>query len=124
MAEFKLVLSNPKDGKSYQRSISGVDAQNLVGMKLGDKVKGEAIDLQGYEFEITGGSDFAGFPMRKDLEGTLKTKILTVSGVGVHRKRRGQRQRKTVVGNTIHEKIIQLNLKVLKEGKSPLGGAP
>ncbi|MEK6868040.1 MAG: S6e family ribosomal protein, partial [Nanoarchaeota archaeon] len=32
----------------------------------------------------------------------------------------GSRQRKTVCGNIIHDKIMQLNLTIVKEGSTPL----
>jgi len=122
MVEFKLVLANPKDGKCYQREVKDNSAAPFVGMKLGDKVRGETFDLTGYEFEITGGSDNAGFPMRKDMEGSGRKKILAVEGVGLRKKGKGIRQKKTVCGNTIHEGTAQINLKVLKTGTAPLGG--
>ena len=119
--EIKLVLSDPKTGKSYQKIVKDADAKRFVGLKIGDSVKGEAINLSGYEFQITGGSDYAGFPMRRDIPGILRKKILAVEGVGLHKKDHGVKQRKTVAGNTVHEKTAQVNLKVIKEGKGPLG---
>ena len=117
MAEFKLTISNPKTGKSVQREIKDDDAKPLVGKKIAEKINGELINLTGYEFEITGGSDYCGFPMRKDVRGAVRKKILAISGIGLKKKAKGIRQRKTVCGNTIHNKIVQINLKVLKEGK-------
>lgn len=123
MAEIKVVLSNPKTGKSYQKVLKDEDSKRLMGLKIGDKLKGESIDLAGYEFEITGGSDFAGFPMRKDVQGIGRKKILATQGVGLRKKRnaRGVKIRKSVASNTIYEKTAQVNMKVLKEGKMPLG---
>ena len=120
MAEIKLVIGNPKTKKCHQKVLAPDASKALMGMKIGEKFKGEKIDMTGYEFEITGGSDNCGFPMRKDLTGTLRKKILTVSGIGVVQGRKGMRQRKTVAGNTIFEKTAQVNVKVLKEGKTPL----
>ena len=117
MAEFKLTISDPKTGLSIQREAKEQAAQRFIGLKIGDKVKGEAIDLQGYEFEISGGSDYCGFPMRKDVQGLGRKKIMAVSGVGFHKKENGIKQRKTVCGNTIHAKMAQINLKVTQEGK-------
>ena len=117
MAEFKLTISDPKTGLSIQREAKEQAAQRFIGLKIGDKVKGEAIDLQGYEFEISGGSDYCGFPMRKDVQGLGRKKIMAVSGVGFHKKEKGIKQRKTVCGNTIHAKMAQINLKVTQEGK-------
>lgn len=119
--EIKLVLSNAKTGKSYQKIVKDADAKRFLGMKIGDMVKGESINLPGYEFQITGGSDYAGFPMRRDVPGILRKKILAVSGIGIKKVSKGVKQRKTVAGNTVHDKTSQVNLKVVKEGKGPLG---
>ncbi|MBW3022488.1 30S ribosomal protein S6e [Candidatus Woesearchaeota archaeon] len=119
--ELKIVLSDPKSGKSYQKVVKDADAKRFMGLKLGDAVKGEILNLPGYEFQITGGSDFAGFPMRSDIPGILRKKVLAVSGIGLKQKEKGLKQRKTVAGNTIFEKTAQVNMKVTKEGKGPLG---
>lgn len=135
MAEFKIVISDPKNGRSYQFNVKDEQARPFLGLKIGAKMKGEVLDLTGYEFEITGGSDHCGFPMRKDVEGVGRKKIFAVSGVGIkkkvhftkkgerkiRRKQHGIKQKKTVCGNTIHAKISQVNLKILKCGKKPLG---
>lgn len=120
MAEFKLVISDPKKGKSYQKEVKEKEASSLVGLKIGSKVSGDKIELAGYEFEISGGSDNCGFPMRKDLEGTARKKILIVGGVGLHSKRKGMKKRKTVAGNTISNSTSQINMKILKYGKAEL----
>jgi small subunit ribosomal protein S6e len=118
--EFKLVIGNPKSGKCNQIVVQEDNARVFVGKKIGDKIRGESIDLPGYEFEITGGADYCGFPMRKDIEGPVRKKILIVSGIGTRNKERGLRLRRTVCGNTIHEKITQISMKILKHGKKPL----
>jgi small subunit ribosomal protein S6e len=120
MAEFKVVIGT-KDGKCVQREVKEAEAEKLVGKKIGEKIAGDDIGLAGYEFELTGGSDYCGFPMRKDVRGPGRKRILAVSGVGLKKKRKGMRQRKTVRGNTVSDKITQINLKVLKEGKEKLG---
>ncbi len=120
MATFKLVISDPKTALSMQREAKDAAASRLVGLKIGDTVKGEALDLAGYEFEITGGSDYSGFPMRKDVQGPGRKRILAVKGVGVRIAGKGIKQRKTVCGNTIHERIAQVNMKVIKEGQEKI----
>ena len=119
--EIKIVLSNPKTGKSYQKIVKDADARRFMGLKIGDNVKGEVINLPGYEFEVSGGSDFAGFPMRGDVPGILRKKVYAVSGIGLRKKEKGFKQRKTVAGNTVYDKTAQINMKVTKEGKGPLG---
>ncbi|MBI3037390.1 30S ribosomal protein S6e [Candidatus Woesearchaeota archaeon] len=120
MAEFKVVISDPKTGLSVQREVKDPAAKAFLGLKIGDSIKGETIDLQGYEFEITGGSDFCGFPMRKDVLGVGRKKILAYSGIGVRKQEKGMLQRKTVCGNTIHAKIAQVNLKAVKVGPTDI----
>lgn len=130
MTDLKLVLSDPKTGKSYSKE---APLKPFLGKKLGDSVKGELIDMTGYEFQITGGSDDSGFPMRKDIPKSGKARVLEVSGVGVNNKKRyrkkkkkglrvmkGMRRRVTIAGSIIYEKTAQVNLKVLKMGKTPL----
>lgn len=120
MVEFKLVISDPKTGKSYMREVKDKPANALTGLKIGDKVSGNKIELDGYEFEITGGSDYCGFPMRRDVEGTARKKVLIVGGVGLKSKRKGMKRRRTVAGNTIAKNTSQINLKILKYGKGKL----
>ena len=120
MVTFKVVIG-VKNGTCIQKEIQDPDAASFLGKKIGDTVKGEAFGLPaGYEFQITGGSDYCGFPMRKDVEGFSRKRILTVQGVGVRRLGKGMRQRKTVCGNVIHPKTAQINMKVVKEGSTPL----
>ncbi|MFH1591293.1 MAG: 30S ribosomal protein S6e [archaeon] len=120
MAEFKLVINDPKTGKSYTREVKEDQAKPFLTLKIGNKVSGKDAGFVGYEFEITGGSDSAGFPMRRDVDGVNKKRILAVEGVGLKRAGRGVRQRKTVAGNTVYSKTAQINLKILKAGKDKL----
>ncbi|MBI5389031.1 30S ribosomal protein S6e [Candidatus Woesearchaeota archaeon] len=120
MAEFKLVIANPSTGNCFQKDIKDEAAKPFLGLKVGDTVKGEVIDMTGYEFVITGGSDYCGFPMRKDVPGMGRKKILLVKGIGHQKTLPGMKKRKTVCGNTVHEKTAQINLKVTKQGSAPL----
>jgi small subunit ribosomal protein S6e len=118
MVSFKVVIGT-KGGKCLQKDIQEPEAKTLLGKKIGDAIHGDSIGLSGYEFQITGGSDYCGFPMRKDVDGLARKRILAVEGIGLKKENKGVRQRKTVCGNTIHPKIAQVNLKVTKEGKEP-----
>lgn len=120
MTEFKLIISDPKLGRTLQREVKDSEAAGFLGLKMGDPVKGELFGLTGYEFLITGGSDYCGFPMRRDLTGTGRKKILIVSGVGLRKTKKGMKKRKTVAGNTIHSKTAQINLKITKHGAEKL----
>lgn len=118
MATFKLVIGT-KGGKCVQKDLAEPASDVLLGLKIGDKVQGDSIGFAGYEFQVTGGSDYCGFPMRKDIEGQGRRRVLEISSIGLKQKAKGIRQRKTICGNTIHQKIVQVNLRVLQEGKEP-----
>ncbi len=121
MMEFKLNIGCPKTKKCVKKELKDTDCKALIGKKIGEVLKGEAIDFPGYEFKITGGSDASGFPMRHDVDSNQRKKILISSGVGIKKKKRkGIRVRRTVAGNTIHEKTAQINMKILKYGPQPL----
>lgn len=124
MVEFKLNIGDPKTKKILKKDLKDTETKPLMGLKIGDKVKGELLELPGYELEITGGSDFAGFPMRKDVMGNQRKRILIVKGVGIRKNADGNRRRITVAGNTVHDKTTQINMKVVKYGKAPLFEEP
>ena len=122
MADFKLCIADPKTGKAYQKEVKDSDAQPFIGMKIGETVKGELIGLTGYELSITGGSDFCGFPMRSGILGVRK-KVSLLGGVGFAGARKGMKKSKTVCGHKISNSIVQINLKVTKEGSKKLADA-
>ncbi|GIU68155.1 MAG: 30S ribosomal protein S6e [Candidatus Pacearchaeota archaeon] len=128
---FKINISD-KSGKTYKIE---TESESLIGKSLHDKVLGEEIgpDFYGYEFEITGASDKAGFPSLEIVEGTGLKRVLLSYGKGMHKRPRkegkkkrpnmkpkGLRLRKTVRGKVISSDIVQINLKVLKEGQKKL----
>lgn len=116
---FKLVVSDPKTRKTYQKEVSQKES-GLLNRKIGDKVKGDFLGLLGYELQITGGSDKQGFPMRPNIEGTARKRVLLTGGAGFHPKQRGERRRKSVRGNTISQEIVQVNAKIVKHGTKKL----
>ena len=116
MPAIRLVISDPKTGRSVQKELKEGSQKKVMGLYVGQTLKGEIVDLQGYEFMITGGSDNAGFPMRKDLRGTARKKILAVSGIGLGKPDHGRKQRRTVAGSTVHAGTAQINLKITKAG--------
>jgi ribosomal protein S6E (S10) len=128
---FKINIGE-KTGKTWKVEIQ---ADDLIDKKLGETIPGNILssDLEGYEFEITGASDKSGFTAMKQVEGVGIKKILLTYGKAMRKKPRkegkkkisnktpkGLRLRKTVRGNTISEAITQINLKVVKEGSTPL----
>lgn len=116
---FKLVVSDPKTKRTYQKEVSQKES-GLIGRKIRDKAKGDFLGLPGYELEITGGSDKQGFPMRFDVQGTARKRVLLTGGPGFHPKTKGERRRKSVRGNTISPEIIQVNAKITKYGSKKL----
>lgn len=106
-----------KDGEVFQVE---TEAENLVGKQIGDTFNGEILDLNGYELEITGGSDKAGFPMRESIDGSERERVLIKDGAGVRPEERGVQKRKSVRGNTVSTEIEQLNAKVVEEGSESL----
>ncbi len=120
----KLNIGDPKSKRTKQVEVDDNNAKGLFGKKLGEHFKGELVDMPGYEFRITGGSDNAGFPMRPDVEGTRRARILISHSLGNRKRRKGMRLRKTVAGNTISERTAQVNVVVVKAGKQPLFEPP
>ena len=121
MADFRAVISDPKDGKSYQVPVAGHHANSLIGKKIGDVVDGIFVGLPGYKLQITGGSDKDGFPMRKDLPGPRRKKLLVSKSIGFNAQEGGLRIRKNMRGNTISPDTLQINMKVTQHGMKPVG---
>ena len=127
---FKLNIST-KDGKTYHTEL---ESEELIGKELKNKVEGKDIgtDFNGYEFEITGASDLAGFPSLDSVEGIALKRVLLKYGKGLHKrpkglkkktsklKPEGLRMRKTIRGKVISPANVQINLKVLKSGHKSL----
>lgn len=117
MATFKLVISH--GGRSYQVEKDQKDCPVLE-KKIGDTISGHFIGLEGYELEITGGSDKDGFPMRKDVEGIVRKNIIITRGIGFRTSIKGLRKRRLLRGNAIATDISQINCKVVKTGDKSL----
>ena len=111
---FKLVISEGQN--SYQLEIEAADSKKLIGLKIGEEFDASDVGLEGYKLRITGGSDKNGFPMKKDVEGPRRIRSLLSGGVGFQPKRKGQRRRKTVRGNTVSDQIVQINTMVVEKG--------
>jgi small subunit ribosomal protein S6e len=116
----KFVINDGKGGKSYQKEIEEGKIVGLMGLKIGSEFDGGILGLPGYRLIITGGSDREGFPMRKDVDGIGKKRILLTKGIGYRPKENGIRRRKGIRGNTISQDIIQVNTKITKYGKTDI----
>ena len=119
-----------KEGKTFKLE---ADAPALEGKELGQTVKGEDVspDLAGYEFEIKGASDKAGFTAMENVQGATLKKVLLSYEKGMKQRPKyegkkvrsnppGLRLRKTVRGKAISPAIVQINLKLVKEGGKKL----
>ncbi|MFZ2456588.1 MAG: 30S ribosomal protein S6e [Candidatus Altiarchaeia archaeon] len=113
--EFKVVVSDPESGKSYQREVKDEKASRIAALKLGDVFDGVLVGLVGYTLKITGGSDKAGFPMKKGVQGMKRAMVLMDGGVG-YKPLTAVRVRKRVRGEKIAEDIAQINTSVTKKG--------
>lgn len=112
---FKINASHKGFTKKYE-----TDNEELVGLMIGGTIKGEQIspELEGYELEIRGTSDKAGFPGLPNKKGPNLQKVILKRGLGMKDTREGVRIRKTIRGNEISIDTVQINLTVIKEGKT------
>jgi len=121
---YKLNISGGKEGAGKgQSKLIEIDEKKFrfEGMKIGETIKGGLIGFPNYEFVITGGSDRSGFPMRKDVHGPVKKKILlSKRGIGYKPVRKGSKKRKTVRGNEVTYDMTLINLLVTKYGEAEL----
>ena len=116
---FKINI-NRKDGKTFKLE---ADTEAITGKKIGETIEGSDLkpELSGYKLEITGLSDIAGFPALKNIEGTALKKVLLTKGKAMRTSRpKGLRLKKTIRGNTISSKIVQVNTRVIEEGGKKL----
>jgi small subunit ribosomal protein S6e len=114
LVTYKIIVSDPKTGKSEASEVKDASAQQLLGRKIGEVIDGASIGLAG-KIMITGGSDKAGFPMRSDTLGGGKNYVLLTRGVGLKTENKGTKKRKLVRGNTITEEVYQVNAKRVEE---------
>ena len=116
MANFKLTISDIK-GKSVTKELKESDANQLLGLQLGNETDSSIVGLTG-KLKLTGGSDKSGVPMRSDLHGGARKRVLLVKGVGLQDTEHGIRKRKLMRGNLVSEEIYQVNCKF--DGELPV----
>lgn len=116
----RIVISDRSTGMSYQAELASDKESSLLGKRIGDSLDGNLVGAAGYTLEITGGSDSSGFPMRKDVQGTAKKRLLDSDSVAFKTERKGERRRKIVRGNTLGQDTVQVNMIVSKAGSTPL----
>ena len=116
MANFKLTISDIK-GKSLSKELKDSDANPLLGLQLGNETDATVVGLTG-KLKLTGGSDKSGVPMRSDVHGSARKRVLLSKGVGLQAAEHGDRVRKLTRGNIISEEIYQINCKF--DGQLPV----
>ncbi|MBE0516228.1 MAG: 30S ribosomal protein S6e [Methanophagales archaeon] len=117
----QIVISDPKTGKAYKVEGKDTEASALfIGKRIGDVVDADMLGLGGYVLELTGGSDKEGMPMRKDVSGTVRKRILITSPPGYRPKEGGKRRRKSVRGNEISSEISQINVQIKEYGRKSI----
>ncbi len=113
--EYKIVISDPKTGKSYQVEVKEEQAKKLRGKKIGDEFEGQQLNLPGYKLQITGGADKGGFPMKEGVHSAVSQKVLIGNGVGF-KAEKGERARIRVHGEVVGDTIVQINTKITGYG--------
>ena len=138
MVKIFLNIANPEQkprGICHKKILEEEDTKILYGKKIGETIEGDNVGMPGFKLVITGGSDTDGFPMRRDVDGRLRKRILIAPSTGYRaRKKRGTKERRNstritkvaptkgvrrrimVRGNTINEDTAQLNLKIVEYG--------
>jgi len=113
MSKIKLVISDKNTGKAYQ-----IDTENVfLGLEIGKELDGSKIGLKGYKLKITGGSNKDGTPMRADLPGGDRKKVLfRTSGIGFKQRKDGERRRKIVCGRRVTGDTVQMNTVISQYG--------
>ena len=104
-----LIVSDPVNGTSQRIELEDQQLRSLIGTRIGQVIDGTIAGLQGYKIKLTGGTDKDGIPMRPDVHGSAKSQIVLSGGVGYKPKKKGERKRKVVRGNTVSMETTFLN---------------
>ncbi len=112
MAKFKIIVSDPEAGTSKVVELEEVRAVPFIGRRLGEIIDGAVVDLPAHKVQIMGGSDKDGVPMRGNVHGGVRRRVVLSGGAGFNPKKKGERKRKTVRGNIITDEIAQINMKI------------
>lgn len=113
-----IVVNDSKTGKSYTKNI---EENPFKGKKIGQEVQLSSIGLEGYKGEIRGGSDKQGFPMKPEVKGGIRRKLLLKKGLGFKKTEiKGQRKKRSVRGNLVTDDTQQINIKITGQGAKPV----
>ncbi len=111
-----LIVSDP-DGTSQRVEIEDAQLRPLVGTRIGQTIDGSFAGMQGYKLKFTGGTDKDGVPMRPDVHGSARARIVLSGGVGFKPTEKGMKRRKVVRGNTISAETSFLNFSIAEAPK-------
>ena len=124
MAKFKIIVSDPEAGTSKVVELEEARAAPFIGRRLGETLDGSAVDLPAHTVQILGGSDKDGVPMRGNVHGGVRRRVVLSGGAGFSPKKKGERRRKTVRGNVITDEIAQINMKIVERPAKPAEAKP
>jgi small subunit ribosomal protein S6e len=112
-----LIVSDPRNGTSQRVDLDDQQLRALIGTRIGQVIDGTLAGLQGYQIKLTGGTDKDGIPMRPDVHGSAKARIVLSGGVGYKPKNTGKRKRKVVRGNLVSAETTFLNFSIIESPK-------
>jgi small subunit ribosomal protein S6e len=119
MAKFKVIVSDPQTGTSKVLELEEARTAPFIGRRIGEVLDGAAVDMPATKVQITGGSDKDGVPMKPNVHGGVRRKVVLGGGVGFKAKKHGERRRKAVRGNILTDEIVQINMKLVEQPVKP-----
>lgn len=124
MAKFKVIVSDPETGTSKVVELEEARAVPFIGRRVGETIDGSVVDLPAHTVQILGGSDKDGVPIRGNVHGGVRRRVVLSGGAGFNPKNKGERRRKTVRGNVITDEIVQINMKIVERPAKPAEAKP
>jgi small subunit ribosomal protein S6e len=112
-----LIISDPETGTSQKVELEDARMAPIMGSRIGEVIDGTVADLAGHKIQLTGGTDKDGIPMRPDVHGGVKARVVLSGGVGYKPKKKGERKRVVVRGNTVSADTTFLNFKIVEKPK-------
>jgi len=112
-----LIVSDPETGTSQRVELEDARMAPLIGRRIGEVLDGTIANMPGHKLKLTGGTDKDGIPMRPDVHGSAKADIILSGGVGYKPKKKGERKRVIVRGNTVSTETTFLNLSIVERPK-------
>lgn len=112
------IISDPKTGTSQRVELEDARLRPLIGTRIGQVVDGAVADMQGYKIKLTGGTDKDGIPMRPDVHGSAKARVVLSGGTGYHPPDKGEKKRKVVRGNMVSAETTFLNFMIVESPKA------